>query len=467
MRLFLAAWIIAELLPNYYQIMVDRNLKSLLCIKLRLLALFLCLMMSPGKALSSEIKALSSEIDVLFQLVNERLVLMKEVAAYKFANGIEIENRSRETVVLQRAMQSAERYQLDPESVETFFRLQIKVAKVVQQGWINYWIAQGFDHTQDAGITDLNAEIRPKLINLGDQIIRQLSLALPQLQDCQQFAINLSKARQTIDDRFVSAAIKQQLIEAMAMIKRRDAQIVDQLTEIKHRGVLRVGTTGDYKPFSFLEADSGRPTGIDIDLAQELAKSLGVELKLVATTWPTLMDDLAANQFDIGMSGITRTRARQRTAFFSDQYSIGGKTPIARCEVRDKFNSLASIDKAGVRVIVNPGGTNEKYVQQNIKHAQIIVHPDNTTIFEQIINNYADVMITDAIEVKVQEVMQPELCGTMPDQLLSRAEKAFLMPQDSALQGYVNAWLSGIKRSGDLEVIFARYLGGEASRGSR
>ena len=124
----------------------------------------------------------------------------------------------------------------------------------------------------------------------------------------------------------------------------------NSLEQILHRGVLKVGTTGDYKPFSYIEADTGQNVGIDIDLAESLASALNVKLQLVATSWPTLMTDLAANKFDIGMSGITRTHPRQRSAFFSDQYSIGGKTPIARCDAKDQFSSLSKIDQPHVRV---------------------------------------------------------------------------------------------------------------------
>lgn len=131
------------------------------------------------------------------------------------------------------------------------------------------------------------------------------------------------------------------------------------------------------------------------------------------------------------------------------------------------------IDRAGVRVIVNPGGTNEKYVRSHIKNAQIILYPDNTTIFEQIINNHADVMITDAIEVEVQEAIHPELCGTMFEKrvdekidrrsdsvqsaLLTHAVKAFLLPQDNYFKDYVDTWLGQIKQSGQLERTLARY----------
>ena len=59
----------------------------------------------------------------------------------------------------------------------------------------------------------------------------------------------------------------------------------ETLDAIKQRGVLRVGTTGDYKPFTFREED-GAYRGADIEMAKRLADRLGVKLEIVPTVWP-------------------------------------------------------------------------------------------------------------------------------------------------------------------------------------
>src|ERR1700753_4134557 len=61
-----------------------------------------------------------------------------------------------------------------------------------------------------------------------------------------------------------------------------------RLDEITGRGVLRVGLTGDYRPFSLRDA-SGAYAGLDVDMAQDLADSLGVKLEIVPTTWTGVM----------------------------------------------------------------------------------------------------------------------------------------------------------------------------------
>ena len=57
-----------------------------------------------------------------------------------------------------------------------------------------------------------------------------------------------------------------------------------RLDEIVARGTLRVALTGDYRPFSFLDKATGQYAGLDADMANNLAESLGVKLEIVPTT---------------------------------------------------------------------------------------------------------------------------------------------------------------------------------------
>src|SRR5258708_24477286 len=102
------------------------------------------------------------------------------------------------------------------------------------------------------------------------------------------------------------------------------------LDEIIARGVLRVGSTGDYKPFTFLNPATKEFEGIDIDMAASLAKALGVKLQIVKTAWPNLMADFTSGKFDAAMGGVSLTLERQKKGLFSLAYLVYGKAPIAR-----------------------------------------------------------------------------------------------------------------------------------------
>ncbi|WP_206999961.1 transporter substrate-binding domain-containing protein [Trinickia mobilis] len=230
-----------------------------------------------------------------------------------------------------------------------------------------------------------------------------------------------------------------------------------RLEHIAARGTLRVCTTGDYKPYSFYRAD-GSFEGIDIDMAESLAKSLGVKAEYVKTTWSNLMNDFIA-KCDIAVGGVSTSLERQKRAFFTQPYMIDGKTPIARCGDVEKYRTAAQIDQPSTRVIVNPGGTNERFAKQYLSHAALTVYPDNVTIFKQILAGKADVMVTDASETLLQQKINPGLCSVHPDKPFQYGEKAYMVPSDDVVfQQYVDQWLHLSRATGEFQAISDKWL---------
>ena len=109
------------------------------------------------------------------------------------------------------------------------------------------------------------------------------------------------------------------------------AEQASRLDEIMQRGSLRVGMTGDYKPFTYLDKATGKFSGFDVDMAEALGKALGVKVEFVPTSWPQLMKDFEADKFDIAMGGVSITLDRQKKGLFSTPIMREGKSPIARC----------------------------------------------------------------------------------------------------------------------------------------
>ncbi len=235
----------------------------------------------------------------------------------------------------------------------------------------------------------------------------------------------------------------------------KSASLLDRITE---RGYILVGTTGDYKPFSYLNPATGAFEGIDIDMASELGKALGVEVRFVQTSWPKLTEEFKAGKFDIGMGGISISMERQKLFLYSIPYLKDGKTPITLKENASRFQTIEQIDKPGIKIIVNPGGTNEKFVREKCKNAVIIVYNDNTTIFEQIIKRNADLMITDAIEAVLQQKLHPELSAVHPDQPFTYSEKSYLLPRDMILKVFVDQWLHQSLMNGTYGKIFDKWV---------
>jgi cyclohexadienyl dehydratase len=203
------------------------------------------------------------------------------------------------------------------------------------------------------------------------------------------------------------------------------------LDVIRTRGVLLVGTTGDYSPFS-RRTRSGELAGADIDMARSLAATIGVRLEFVPTTWITLLDDFTSHRFDLAMGGVTITPER-----------VVRKRPIVRCADKERLNSIAAIDQADVHVVTPPGGTNEAFAKSTFKAALVTVFPNNVAIFDEIAAGRMDVMVTDGVEVDHQSALHAGiLCPASVAAPFTHFQKAYLLPKDDEMKQFVDRWLA-------------------------
>ena len=237
------------------------------------------------------------------------------------------------------------------------------------------------------------------------------------------------------------------------------SSVESRLDTILERGSILVGTTGDYKPFSYFDSKTEEFRGYDIDAAKALGEALGVEVVFVKTTWPTLMQDLLDNKFDVAMSGITRTYARQKQAQFSHGYFPFGKSPLVRSADKNKYVSLETIDQPGVRIGVNPGGTNEKFVQANIKKATITVHPKNAEIPGMVASGKFDVMITDSPEAIRYAKDDSRLYAAMTDNTFTKNQFGIMMQRgDQVFTNFINLWMEEMKLQGQFDKLYEKWM---------
>ena len=220
------------------------------------------------------------------------------------------------------------------------------------------------------------------------------------------------------------------------------AEPISLWNQIQQRGVLRIGTPGDYAPYALRDAAHDRYSGADIALGRELAVQLGLRAEFVPTSWRGLLEDAAAGRFDIAVGGISVTPERRRSVGFSTAYFHDAKQPVVRCGEQRSYDTRAEIDLPRVRLIVNPGGTNEAFARTQFPHAGLSVHSGNLDVFDEILARRADVMVTDGVEAALQQQRGQGLCAVKISQSWAPADKAIMMPIDPALKNAVNAGLS-------------------------
>ena len=248
---------------------------------------------------------------------------------------------------------------------------------------------------------------------------------------------------------------------AVLMLLTVGTVFAGHLEDIAARGTIRIGTTGDYIPMSYLNPKTGAYEGIDAELSQLIADSLGVKIEYVPTSWPTLTADTLAGKFDIALCGISRNYARAKTMAMSDAYGEGafGKTILCRKSDAPKYQSLADIDKPEVRVMINPGGTNEKFAHANLKQAKLIVHQENADIPRQVAEGNADIMITEIVEAARYIELNDKLAAPLMKAPFTRHSCGILMKKgDQEFLNYINFVLAELKMDGTLAKLEKKYL---------
>ncbi|ECG8261320.1 transporter substrate-binding domain-containing protein [Salmonella bongori] len=202
--------------------------------------------------------------------------------------------------------------------------------------------------------------------------------------------------------------------------------------EIRESGELRVGVPGDYAPLAFHDQQN-KLTGFDIDMAYLLGKALHLHIRFVPSSWPTLSADLAADKFDIAMGGVTGTPDRRKQFALSSPVLKNGKIALTQCNRINDFKSLNDIDHKGVRVVVNPGGTNQDYVDKHIRYADVIREKDNTTSLQRIRERSADVMFTDLLEGNYYQHKEQGIFCVSTRRILpgTAGNKVYMMAKDN------------------------------------
>ena len=163
-------------------------------------------------------------------------------------------------------------------------------------------------------------------------------------------------------------------------------------------------------------------------------------------------------KFDLAIGGITITDARRETMLMSEGYLANGKTILCRVSEADRYQSLADLDKPEVRVMVNPGGLNEKFANENLTHATIIVHPQNEEIPTLVAEGEADVMITEIPEAPYYVQTDPRLSAPLLNEPFTHGEIGVLMHQGQEdLLQEVNSTIRQMKADGTLRRLHEKY----------
>lgn len=204
--------------------------------------------------------------------------------------------------------------------------------------------------------------------------------------------------------------------------------------------VLRVGTSGDYPPFSLRSAD-GTYSGFDVEIARAYAAARGRTLELVPFRWPELAARLAAGEFDVAMSGVTVRGDRLVIGTMTAAVAYADAVLLVR-----HGDQRRDLDRRERRVAVNRGGHLERVARARLQHATIVLVDDNRTLPDLLARREVDAVVVDTLEAGTFDPNAFDIATR-----LSHDRKAYwVAPGKAALADDLDAWLLEQERAGTL-----------------
>ncbi|MCW5889291.1 MAG: amino acid ABC transporter substrate-binding protein [bacterium] len=219
---------------------------------------------------------------------------------------------------------------------------------------------------------------------------------------------------------------------------------------------LVVGTSGGSPPYVTRRA--GTISGLELDLAAEVGKVLGVPVRIVDVPWDKLFDELGSRKVDVVMAGVTVTPERQTRFAFAEPYLRTGIVALVQAKDRERLGSRDAACKSNVKVGVVGQTTGERFVREHCPKAKVRVFATADDAVLELTHGRLDAVVGDGpvlAYLMSQQAVALELVptGNVDEQL------AWMVRQnDTALQQALNGALETMRRDGTLDRVLEKWI---------
>ena len=226
------------------------------------------------------------------------------------------------------------------------------------------------------------------------------------------------------------------------------------MAEIQERGELVAGVKYDVPPFGFKNPDSGEIEGFDVDIAQEIADRLGVDLTPKEAISDNRIPFLKDGEVDIVASTMTITTDRDAEIDFSEPYFIAQ----GRILVPEDSDIQGVDDLAGKRVCTAIGSTYESTLKEQAPDAKLELVDSYSECFELVQNGAVDAVSTDDV-ILTGMIIQDDTLKLVGDPLTEEPYGIGLPDGDTEMQEFVNGVLEELFESGRWTEIYDEWVG--------
>jgi polar amino acid transport system substrate-binding protein len=209
---------------------------------------------------------------------------------------------------------------------------------------------------------------------------------------------------------------------------------------IKKDGVIRIGLS-IFTPWSMRDIN-GELIGFELDVGRALAEDMGVEVEFVPTAWDGIIPQLVSGNFDVIISGMSVTPARNLTINFTNPYAYSGLTILSNTAMIDGF-TLKDYNSADVTFGARRGGTPATVIGQLFPEATLLLFDEDGAATQEVLNGNAHATMGAEPTPSIEARRYPDTLSVPFDQtFLATGEGFGLRKGDADALNFFNNWIA-------------------------
>ena len=231
----------------------------------------------------------------------------------------------------------------------------------------------------------------------------------------------------------------------------------DSLERILGKGNLILGLDDSFPPMGFRNEDN-EIVGFDIDVAKEVCKRLGIELKIQPISWDAKEQELNSYNIDCIWNGMSITEERAKIMSLSNAYLKNNMTFVVKND-----SGIVKLDNLKGKTIGVQAGSSAEELLENSDifndFKDVITYSENITAFMDLEINQIDAVFLDDIVANYYIATNNKNYKVLDEGLEAEEYAIGFRKQDTTLRDKVNSILSEMKQDGSLDKISTKWFG--------
>ena len=218
----------------------------------------------------------------------------------------------------------------------------------------------------------------------------------------------------------------------------------------KNENELIMVTEAGFAPYEYY--DNGEIVGVDVDIANEIAKEMGKKLVVKDVAFDSIINEVKTGKADVGAAGISYSDERAEEVDFSVNYSVSKQVVIVK--ENSSITSIKDIDNK--KIAVQLGSIADTYVTDNYKNAEIVRQKKYLAAIEDLKSDKVDAVVMD--ELPAKEIINSNNGLKILEGSLANDSYGMVVKKgNSELLNIINKVLNRLKEEGKIEEFVIKH----------